>query len=83
MDKDSKDQWENNFNYHAMKYFDTVPAELKKLGYKSFQSGKWWEYHFEYGWYLDQHMDEYDLLQWLLLNQIQLYSTDFYKRPRH
>ncbi|MFL3007365.1 MAG: sulfatase [Candidatus Neomarinimicrobiota bacterium] len=49
MDKDSKDQWENNFNYHAMKYFDTVPAELKKLGYKSFQSGKWWEYHFEYG----------------------------------
>ena len=49
MDNDSKNQWENNFNYHAMKYFDTVPAELKKLGYKSFQSGKWWEYHFEYG----------------------------------
>ena len=53
MDKDLKNQWENNFNYHAMKYFDTVPTELKKLGYKSFQSGKWWEYHFEYGGFSD------------------------------
>ncbi len=53
MDKDSKDQWENNFNYHSMKYFNTVPTELKKLGYKSFQSGKWWEYHFEYGGFSD------------------------------
>ena len=53
MDKESKDQWENNFNYHSMKYFNTVPTELKKLGYKSFQSGKWWEYHFEYGGFSD------------------------------
>ena len=46
---DLKKEWQKNFNYHAMKYFNTVPKELIKLGYKSFQSGKWWEYHFEYG----------------------------------
>tara|TARA_E500000178_G_scaffold54981_1_gene51233 strand:- start:682 stop:1650 length:969 start_codon:yes stop_codon:yes gene_type:complete len=26
-----------------------MPKELSKLGYKSFQSGKWWEYHYKYG----------------------------------
>ena len=46
---DLKKEWQKNFNYHAMKNFNTVPKELIKLGYKSFQSGKWWEYHFEYG----------------------------------
>ena len=46
---DLKKEWQKNFNYHAMKYFNTVPKELIKLGYKSFQSGKWWEYHFKYG----------------------------------
>ena len=49
MDNASKKEWENNFNYHAMKYFNTIPKVLRKEGYKSFQSGKWWEYHFEYG----------------------------------
>ena len=49
MDNASKKEWENNFNYHAMKYFNTVPKALEKEGYKSFQSGKWWEYHFKYG----------------------------------
>jgi len=49
----SKKEWENNFNYHAMKYFNTIPKELKKEGYTSFQTGKWWEYHFEYGGFTD------------------------------
>ena len=49
MDSASKKEWEDNFNYHAMKYFNTVPKALQKEGYKSFQSGKWWEYHFKYG----------------------------------
>jgi uncharacterized sulfatase len=49
----SKKEWENNFNYHAMKYFNTIPKELKKKGYTSFQTGKWWEYHFEYGGFTD------------------------------
>ena len=49
----SKKEWENNFNYHAMKYFNTIPKALEKEGYTSFQSGKWWEYHFEYGGFTD------------------------------
>ena len=49
----SKKEWENNFNYHAMKYFNTIPKALEKDGYTSFQSGKWWEYHFEYGGFTD------------------------------
>jgi len=49
MDMDSRNKWENNFNYHAMKHFNALPKELTKKGYKSFQTGKWWEYHFEYG----------------------------------
>ena len=49
MSAKSKDDWESNFDYHALQYFQTMPKELSKLGYKSFQSGKWWEYHYKYG----------------------------------
>ena len=49
MNAKSKDEWESNFDYHALQYFQTMPKELSKLGYKSFQSGKWWEYHYKYG----------------------------------
>ena len=49
MNAKSKDDWESNFDYHALQYFQTMPKELSKLGYKSFQSGKWWEYHYKYG----------------------------------
>lgn len=49
MNQKSKIKWENDFNYHALKYFQTMPKELGKLGYKSFQSGKWWEFHYKYG----------------------------------
>ena len=47
MDGASK-EWENNFNYHAMKYFNTVPKALEKEGYKAFKvvNGK---YHYKYG----------------------------------
>ena len=46
--KDKQD-WENNFYYHSMQYFQTLPGYLSELGYKSFQTGKWWEYHYKYG----------------------------------
>ncbi len=49
MSSNSKQNWESNFNYHALKYFQTMPGELSKLGYKSFQTGKWWEFHYKYG----------------------------------
>ena len=49
MSAKSKNDWESNFDYHALQYFQTMPKELSKLGYKSFQSGKWWEYHYKYG----------------------------------
>ena len=49
MSTHSKQDWESNFNYHALKYFKTMPGELNKLGYKSFQTGKWWEFHYKYG----------------------------------
>ena len=53
MSQKSKEKWGENFNYHALKYFQTMPGELSKLGYNSFQSGKWWEFHYEYGGFTD------------------------------
>ena len=37
------------FRHHAMKYFLTLPKLLKQHNYTSFQSGKWWEFHYENG----------------------------------
>ena len=37
------------FSHNAMKHFSTLPKILKKKGYKSFQGGKWWEFHYENG----------------------------------
>lgn len=48
-----KKEWERNFGYHAMKYFDTLPKILGENGYVSFQGGKWWEYHYENGYFTD------------------------------
>jgi len=45
--------WEKNFHYHSMKYMQTLPGLLKEIGYASFQTGKWWEYHYEYGGFTD------------------------------
>ena len=53
LSKDEKQSWEENFKYHTMKYVEALPSLLKKNGYKSFQTGKWWEYHYEYGGFTD------------------------------
>ena len=53
MDPSDKKIWEKEFDYHALKYFETMPGKLQELGYKSFQTGKWWEYHYEYGGFTD------------------------------
>lgn len=37
------------FSHNAMRHFSTLPKILKKKGYKSFQGGKWWEFHYENG----------------------------------
>ena len=37
------------FSHNAMRQFSTLPKILKKKGYKSFQGGKWWEFHYENG----------------------------------
>tara|TARA_A100001011_G_scaffold394850_1_gene488236 strand:+ start:340 stop:1746 length:1407 start_codon:yes stop_codon:yes gene_type:complete len=48
-----KIKWINNFEYHSLQYFETLPKLLMSKGYNSFQSGKWWEYHHEYGGFID------------------------------
>jgi arylsulfatase A-like enzyme len=45
----SLNKWKQDFRYHAMQYFETLPVLLGNEGYKSFQGGKWWEYHYENG----------------------------------
>ncbi len=51
----AKDQanWERNFRHHAMKEFKTLPKILAEKGYRSFQGGKWWEFHYENGGFTD------------------------------
>ena len=41
--------FEQNFRFHAMKEFETLPKLLAKKGYVSFQGGKWWEFNYENG----------------------------------
>lgn len=53
MSKNDQKSWEENFKYHSMKYMQTLPGLLKEKGYTSFQTGKWWEYHYEYGGFTD------------------------------
>jgi arylsulfatase A-like enzyme len=36
-------------SHNAMRHFSTLPKILKKKGYKSYQGGKWWEFHYENG----------------------------------
>ncbi|MEM1258448.1 MAG: sulfatase-like hydrolase/transferase [Bacteroidota bacterium] len=42
-------KWRENFDFHAMQYFTTLPRILKEKGYTSFQGGKWWEFNFQNG----------------------------------
>tara|TARA_Y100000588_G_scaffold383270_1_gene472270 strand:+ start:110 stop:1504 length:1395 start_codon:yes stop_codon:yes gene_type:complete len=53
MSEKEQNSWKKNFNYHSMKYMQTLPGLLKERGYVSFQAGKWWEYHYEYGGFTD------------------------------
>ena len=43
------DNQKKEFSHNAMKHFLTIPKILKEKGYKSFQGGKWWEFHYENG----------------------------------
>ena len=36
-----------------MRHFLTIPKILKEKGYKSYQGGKWWEFHYENGGFDD------------------------------
>jgi len=47
--EESMEEWKRNFKHHAMKEFTTLPKLLATKGYKSFQGGKWWEFHYENG----------------------------------
>ncbi len=49
LSQEEKTEWDKNFDFHAMQYFETLPKVLAQKGYASFQGGKWWEYHFENG----------------------------------
>lgn len=49
LSKLEKEKWKINFNFHAMKYFQTLPKILKTRGYTSFQGGKWWEFSYQNG----------------------------------
>ena len=41
------------FDHQSMKNFTTLPRLLKERGYKTFQGGKWWEFHYENGGFSD------------------------------
>ncbi|MGH1364162.1 MAG: sulfatase family protein [Calditrichia bacterium] len=53
LDADGRKDWERNFDFHAMKYFNTLPKRLAEKGYASFQGGKWWEYNYQNGHFTD------------------------------
>ena len=54
-------EWERDFRFHAMKYFETLPKLLAQKGYASFQGGKWWEFNYQNGGFsegMDQGLDQ-------------------------
>jgi len=53
LDAAARKDWQRNFDYHAMKYFNTLPKRLAEKGYASFQGGKWWEYNYQNGHFTD------------------------------
>lgn len=44
-----KPESDEEFDFHAMQYFNTLPRLLSTKGYVSFQSGKWWEFNYQNG----------------------------------
>lgn len=49
LSEEEKELWKKNFDFHAMKYFQTLPRLLAQKGYASFQGGKWWEFNYQNG----------------------------------
>jgi len=45
----SRQQAAQEFDFHAMKHFQTLPRILAHEGYVSFQGGKWWEFNYQNG----------------------------------
>lgn len=46
---DSVAEFRRNFNFQSMRYFLTLPQVLTPYGYRSYQAGKWWEFHYKNG----------------------------------
>lgn len=46
---EAKALFEREFRHHAMKHFKTLPKFLAEKDYRSFQSGKWWEFNYKNG----------------------------------
>lgn len=44
-----KENYERDFRHNAMSHFSTLVSSLDSIGYRSFQAGKWWEFHYENG----------------------------------
>ncbi|PWE00614.1 sulfatase family protein [Marinilabilia rubra] len=49
LDADERKEWEEDFTYQSMKYYETLPRLLKQKGYKTWQGGKWWEFSYQVG----------------------------------
>ena len=47
--EEDRQRFEQEFKHNAMRDFETLPGILNSMGYKSFQGGKWWEFHYENG----------------------------------
>ncbi|MEL6674892.1 MAG: sulfatase-like hydrolase/transferase [Bacteroidota bacterium] len=45
----TKEEFEREYRFHAMRDVATLPRLLAEKGYASFQGGKWWEYHYRHG----------------------------------
>lgn len=46
---ESQQKFEQEFNFHSMQHFETLPKLLATKGYTSFQGGKWWEFNYQNG----------------------------------
>ena len=47
--EESQQKFEQEFNFHSMQHFETLPKLLATKGYTSFQGGKWWEFNYQNG----------------------------------
>lgn len=47
--EEARAAWEEEYGFQSMRHVQTLPRVLAAQGYRTFQGGKWWEYHFENG----------------------------------